>query len=485
MSRRSGRKSRVKEGQREARPAPVAHGRGKGLWQAGNRAVSQVIGQMQQDLHSSGKPEIATALAETPIHDDANSARQADALSATAFTMGGEIFLGSSAPPLNSASGKELLRHELTHVVQQMSAQGQIGALIDTPGDAFETAAKTGQPAPAGAPPAIQRDGKMANSAQIIEALTLFLQGLKQKGGGSLVIDATAKAQLQKLVQATAPGSTALDQLLDHPHSSDPATLARKIADMLPKSMDPALLEQLRPLQVEEKKKGVAKLADAFKKTTPSPDPNKKEPTNEEKQKEKGRTHDINEQTFSGPNIEQIPNVVNKMKEKDPPPPKSWHRPKDDSETAKPEDKKPKRPLKPGEIEITEQDILNYELRNSPLLQQLSEGQQKPKDKDPGGKKTAQPETPAPTSVPTQSTQQTGLGVLPSVVVTAIQAAQRSGRAEANLNLGQSLLAQQDAVFGQVRHLLQVHAGNVGTKVTAVHVFFGGKLAKTVRLGGR
>lgn len=42
---------------------------------------------------------------------------------AVAFTVGGDIFLGRSAPGLSSSSGEKLLAHELTHTLQQGAAK--------------------------------------------------------------------------------------------------------------------------------------------------------------------------------------------------------------------------------------------------------------------------------------------------------------------------------------------------------------------------
>jgi hypothetical protein len=53
------------------------------------------------------------------IHDDARAAQTAEGIDAAAFTVGGDIaFAGGRFDP-NSAAGRRLLAHELTHVVQQ------------------------------------------------------------------------------------------------------------------------------------------------------------------------------------------------------------------------------------------------------------------------------------------------------------------------------------------------------------------------------
>jgi hypothetical protein len=62
-------------------------------------------------------------------------------LSAKAFTTGQDIFFKQGTYDPGSSSGKELIAHELTHVVQQSSGQvgGSSGSMtVNPPGDVFE-----------------------------------------------------------------------------------------------------------------------------------------------------------------------------------------------------------------------------------------------------------------------------------------------------------------------------------------------------------
>jgi hypothetical protein len=81
------------------------------------------------------------------IHAGDTAARSAAELSARAYTAGNEIVLGGESPALESAAGKHVLAHELTHVVQQR--QGPVsgtpigaGISISDPSDVFEQAAE-------------------------------------------------------------------------------------------------------------------------------------------------------------------------------------------------------------------------------------------------------------------------------------------------------------------------------------------------------
>jgi hypothetical protein len=68
------------------------------------------------------------------VHSDAESAQLNQNISAKAFTTGSDIFLGQGA----SASDRDLMAHELTHVVQQrdMSASGPM--TVGPAGDSYE-----------------------------------------------------------------------------------------------------------------------------------------------------------------------------------------------------------------------------------------------------------------------------------------------------------------------------------------------------------
>ncbi len=53
------------------------------------------------------------------VHNDTRSAELNRAVSAKAFTIGSDIFLGAGQYKPNSADGQELLAHEVTHTIQQ------------------------------------------------------------------------------------------------------------------------------------------------------------------------------------------------------------------------------------------------------------------------------------------------------------------------------------------------------------------------------
>jgi hypothetical protein len=71
--------------------------------------------QVKADMEGSFKHDFS----EVKIHNDKESAELCSALNAHAFAIGNDIFFNSGKYDPESDAGKELLAHELTHVVQQ------------------------------------------------------------------------------------------------------------------------------------------------------------------------------------------------------------------------------------------------------------------------------------------------------------------------------------------------------------------------------
>ncbi len=67
---------------------------------------------------------------------------------AEAFTTGKDIFFRDGAYDPNSGAGKQLIAHELTHVVQQSEgSMGSTGKMkVNPPGDKYEKEAELGLP---------------------------------------------------------------------------------------------------------------------------------------------------------------------------------------------------------------------------------------------------------------------------------------------------------------------------------------------------
>ena len=69
------------------------------------------------------EPRFGADFSGVRIHTGSESAQLNRAVSAQAFTLGQDIYLGAGKEDVESAQGKSLLAHELTHVVQQTGAR--------------------------------------------------------------------------------------------------------------------------------------------------------------------------------------------------------------------------------------------------------------------------------------------------------------------------------------------------------------------------
>lgn len=65
------------------------------------------------------EPRFGTGLGHVRLHADPDSARLSAGLAARAFTVGPDVFFGTGEYRPGTASGRHLLAHELTHVLQQ------------------------------------------------------------------------------------------------------------------------------------------------------------------------------------------------------------------------------------------------------------------------------------------------------------------------------------------------------------------------------
>ena len=138
----------------------------------GNRGLSRAISQMRDGegilagglVHPDVEAAIAAAsgrgghlhrgvadnmgsaygqpLGNVRVHHDDHAAALSRAVSARAFTVGSDIFFGAGEYRPDSTSGRELLAHELAHVVQQRGAPSAGPLMVSQPGDALEREAE-------------------------------------------------------------------------------------------------------------------------------------------------------------------------------------------------------------------------------------------------------------------------------------------------------------------------------------------------------
>jgi hypothetical protein len=90
--------------------------------------VHQVLRSSGQPLDSSARgfmePRFGQDFGGVRVHTDSHAAESAAAVGARAYTVGQDIVFGEGAFSPARRSGKELLAHELTHVVQQGGGGG-------------------------------------------------------------------------------------------------------------------------------------------------------------------------------------------------------------------------------------------------------------------------------------------------------------------------------------------------------------------------
>jgi hypothetical protein len=76
------------------------------------------------DARAFFEPRFGESFAGVRVHDDARAQTLARAVHARAFTVGQDVVFGASQLAPETPSGRRLLAHELTHVVQQTGGGG-------------------------------------------------------------------------------------------------------------------------------------------------------------------------------------------------------------------------------------------------------------------------------------------------------------------------------------------------------------------------
>jgi len=84
---------------------------------------------LDENTRSFMEPRFNYDFSNVKIHDNKLAAQSADAINANAFTLGNHIVFNEGRYNENTDSGKRLLAHELTHVVQQGNGQAENSAI--------------------------------------------------------------------------------------------------------------------------------------------------------------------------------------------------------------------------------------------------------------------------------------------------------------------------------------------------------------------
>src|SRR6184192_315635 len=115
--------------------------------------VKDVVGSgggtpLDRDTRGFMESRLGADFSDVRVHTDARASESAQSVQAHAYTVGSDVVFQSGKYAPESDSGKRMLAHELTHVVQQRSgpvdgtpAPG--GIKISHPSDGFEQAAES------------------------------------------------------------------------------------------------------------------------------------------------------------------------------------------------------------------------------------------------------------------------------------------------------------------------------------------------------
>jgi hypothetical protein len=116
-------------------------GEGEGVMDVVERSIESARGGGQSMDHGTrGKMETSFGadFGGVRIHTDTRADTLSQSLSARAFTTGKDVFFRQGEYNPGTTSGRELLAHELTHVVQQNSDAVRTKLTVSDPGDAHE-----------------------------------------------------------------------------------------------------------------------------------------------------------------------------------------------------------------------------------------------------------------------------------------------------------------------------------------------------------
>ena len=104
--------------------------------------VNEVVRSSGQPLDASTKSfmeqRFGQDFSHVRVHTDSKAADAAQSIQARAFTVGSNVVFNRSEFTPQNASGKKLLAHELTHVVQQQGGHGQQVQRTPLPGESTE-----------------------------------------------------------------------------------------------------------------------------------------------------------------------------------------------------------------------------------------------------------------------------------------------------------------------------------------------------------
>jgi hypothetical protein len=95
-------------------------------------------GRLDAGMQRWASEQLHPGMPQVSVHTDATADALARSVSARAFTVRNDVFFSAGAYEPHTARGRELVAHELTHVVQQQGAAAGGTLRVSEPGGALE-----------------------------------------------------------------------------------------------------------------------------------------------------------------------------------------------------------------------------------------------------------------------------------------------------------------------------------------------------------
>jgi Domain of unknown function (DUF4157) len=162
------------------------------------------------------EPQFGHDFSQVRIHADDQSAESARAVAARAYTVGREIVFGENRYAPETETGRRLLAHELTHVIQQQSSRIGVALRVAPDADAYEREANSlaGQIASQPAPPV--GDGLAPRSKSPEVSTELTSEVISPAPAGRLAIPASNASQPASIAPAIYQSILQRDADSDH-----------------------------------------------------------------------------------------------------------------------------------------------------------------------------------------------------------------------------------------------------------------------------
>jgi len=210
------------------------------------------------------EPRFGADFSHVRVHTDSRAATTANSIQAKAFTVGPNIAFGTGRYAPHSPEGRQLLAHELTHVVQQ-TAGGT-------------TQRKLAEPAVVQRDSSVKITKKLSDNmsrAEVQQVLQEFFEKtMKAQGGKSVSMTEDVKNTLRRILLNDMPGLMKLDSYLGRSiFPGSPAELAKEVAKYLPDPLEASRLAHLGASSGPDPST-MKRVGDLVKKTEPyeSPD---------------------------------------------------------------------------------------------------------------------------------------------------------------------------------------------------------------------